>query len=174
MTARSITFSSSRTLPGQGYCDQGIHGVGWNGLDPAAHSSSNFLREMAHKPGNVVATFTKRRQHDGEHVQPIVKVAAKLAVSGHLREVAVRGRHQAHVNAHGPRAAQSLKLLLLQHTEQLGLQLRRNIAHFIEKQCPCMGELETANLLHDRAGEGTLFMAEQLAFQAARWESRRS
>jgi hypothetical protein len=42
------------------------------------------------------------------------------AVGHHPGQVAVRGRHKAHVHLDGPGAAQAFELLLLQHAEQLG------------------------------------------------------
>src|SRR5207244_10160029 len=64
-----------------------------------------------------------------------------------------------------PRAAQALELLLLQDAQQLGLQLRRDVADFIKEQRALVGQLETADLLRDGAGEGALLVAEQLALQ---------
>ena len=63
------------------------------------------------------------------------------------------------------RAAEALELLLLQHAEQLGLQLRRDVADLVEEQRPLVGQLEAADLLADGAGEGALLVAEQLALQ---------
>ena len=45
------------------------------------------------------------------------------------------------------RAAQALELLLLQHAEQLGLQLRRDVADLVEEQRPLVRQLEAADLL---------------------------
>ncbi len=75
------------------------------------------------------------------------------------------GRHQPHVHPDRPRAAQALELLLLQHAEQLGLQLRWDVTDFIEEQRPPVRQLEAAYPLADGAGEGALLVAEQLALQ---------
>jgi hypothetical protein len=85
---------------------------------------------------NIFAAFAQGRQHDRKHVQAVVEVVAEEAVGDHLRQVTVRGRHQAHVNPDRPRAAQALELLLLQGTEQLRLQLRRDIE---KGDCPFGG-----------------------------------
>ena len=45
------------------------------------------------------------------------------------------------------RAAEPLELLLLQHAEQLGLQLQRDVADLVEEQRPLVGQLEAADLL---------------------------
>jgi len=47
--------------------------------------------------------------------------------------------------------AQPLELLLLQHPQKLRLQLKRNIADFIQKECAAVGRLEAADLLRDGA-----------------------
>ena len=70
------------------------------------------------------------------------------------------------------RAAEALELLLLQHAEQLGLQLRRDVADLVEEQRPLVGQLEAADLLADGAGEGALLVAEQLALQQPRGDGR--
>jgi len=44
---------------------------------------------------------------------------------------------------------QALELLLLQHPEQLGLQLVRNVADLVEKQRPLVRQLEASDLLVD-------------------------
>src|SRR5262249_55223252 len=71
-----------------------------------------------------------------------------------------------------PRVAQTLKLLFLQDAQQLGLQLRGDISHFVEKQGPLVSQLEAADLLRDRAGERTLLVPEQLAFEQSRGDGR--
>ena len=78
----------------------------------------------------------------------------------------------AHVHLDGLRAAQALELLLLQHAEQLGLQLRRDVADLVEEQRPPVGQLESADFLADGAGEGALLVAEQLALQQPRGDGR--
>ena len=67
---------------------------------------------------------------------------------------------QAHIHFDGARAAQPFELVLLQDAQQLGLQLQRNVADFVEKQRAFMGQLEAADLLRDGAGERALLVAE--------------
>ena len=130
---------------------------------PPAHPPCDLLHEMADEPGDVFAALAQRREHDWEHVQAIIEVVAKLAVGDHLRQVAVRRRHQAHVHPDRSRAPQALELLLLQHAEELRLQLRWDVADLVEEERPLVGQLEAANFLRDGAGEGAFLVAEQLA-----------
>ena len=123
---------------------------------------------MAHQSRDVVRTIPQGRQHHREYIQPVVEVVAEAAVGNHLRQVAVRGRNQPHIDLDRLRAAQALELLFLQHAEQLGLQLRGDVADLVEEQRPLVRQLETPDFLADGTGEGTLLVAEQFAFQQSR------
>ena len=72
-----------------GVANQGLHDRGRDGLDPPAHPPGELLGEMADQPRDVVAALAQRRQHEREHVQAVVEVAAEAAVGDHLRQVAV-------------------------------------------------------------------------------------
>ena len=70
-----------------------------------------------------------------------------------------------------PRRSNSL---LLQHAQQLRLQLERDVADLVEKQRAAVRQLEAADPLRDRAGERAALVAEELALQQAGRESPRS
>ena len=53
----------------------------------------------------------------------------------------------------------------LERPEQLGLQLERQGADLVEEQGAAVRQLEQARLGGDRAGEGALLVAEQLALE---------
>src|ERR1700739_5096620 len=65
----------------------------------------------------------------------------------------------------GPRAAQTLELLLLQDTQELRLKRQRNISHLGQQERSLIGQFETANLLRDSAGKCALLMAKKFALQ---------
>jgi hypothetical protein len=62
-------------------------------------------------------------------------------------------------------ATESFEFLLLEHSQQLSLELQRNISHLIEKKSAFVGELEAASLLGDRSSESAPFVSKQLALQ---------
>src|SRR5258708_38624829 len=74
-------------------------------------------------------------------------------------------RDQPDVSTNGPRAPQALKFVLLQHTEQFRLQLKRNITYFVQKERASMGPFESSDALGQRARESAALMAEQLALK---------
>src|SRR5207245_7075124 len=106
-----------------------------------------------------------RRYPNGEEVKPVVESAAEVVFRDHLLQVPVRRRHQPHVHLLGLRVAQALELALLERAQELGLQLEGNIADFIQKQRPLVGQLEPSDLLRDRSREGAAFVSEQLALK---------
>ncbi len=136
-------------------------------LDALVHAARELLREIANQLRNVGGALAQRRQRERENAEPVIQVAAKLAVGDHLGQIAIGGRHQPDVHFDGPHAAQPLELVFLKSAQQLRLQFQRNVAHFVQEQRALVGQLEAADFLRDGSGERALFVAEQLAFEQA-------
>ena len=73
----------------------------------------------------------------------------------------------------GRLTAHTIELAFGQHAQQAGLQRRRHVADFVEEQRAAVGLLEAAAAQRVGAGEGALFVAEQLGLEQIRRESRR-
>ena len=86
----------------------------------------------------------KGRHADRKHVEPVQKIRPELAGGGHLLEIAVGCRDEADVNPAGLRRSQPLELPLLEHAQQLGLQLQWQIADFVEEERALVGDLEAS------------------------------
>ena len=63
--------------------------------------------------------------------------------------------------------AEPLDLALLQHAQQLHLDVGRDLADLVEEQRAAVGLREAAVVALDRAGEGALLVAEQLGLEDA-------
>ena len=61
--------------------------------------------------------------------------------------------------------ADALEAAVLGDTEELGLELGGHFGDFIEEDGAVVGLFEAADPLGDGAGEGALFVAEELAFE---------
>src|SRR5262249_37710110 len=61
-------------------------------------------------------------------------------------------------------AADAVELALLEHTEQLHLSHRRQLADFIQKQRACSRLFKQPRLGGTRSGEGAFFVAEEFGF----------
>jgi hypothetical protein len=65
----------------------------------------------------------------------------------------------------GAHSADPLKFTLLQHSQQLRLQRRRQFAYFVEEYRAALRQLKAPPLQRDCSGESALFMPEQLTFE---------
>src|SRR5258706_5442245 len=118
---------------------------------------------MAHQPRDVVPALAQGRQGERKNIESIIQVISESTLSHHLGQVAIRGGDETNVHANRPRAPQSLEFLLLEHAQQLWLQLQRNVADFVEKQRALICQLKTSQLLGDGSGESAFLVAKQFA-----------
>jgi hypothetical protein len=80
-------------------------------------------------------------------------------------QVAVGGGDPAHVGSEGLRSADPLEPPLLQHAQQLRLQLGLELGHLVQEERPALGELDAPAPAGGGAGERALLVAEQLALE---------
>ena len=132
-TARSIVFSSSRTLPGQ---SDACSVSSTPGATPSMRLPARCacLRdEVLDQRRDVLAPLAQRRNVDRDHVEPVEEILLEPAVGDHLPEVAVGRGDDPHVDLLGALGAERLELALLQHAQQLRLQRRAHRADLVEE-----------------------------------------
>jgi hypothetical protein len=120
---------------------------------------------MFHQPWNVFAARPQRWQRDRKHIQTVVEIAAKFPPLHHFNQISVGRSYEPNVHLVSSSTAQALELLLLQDTQQFGLQGRRNIAYLVQEESPFVSQFEAANLLRYGPGERASLVAKKLAFQ---------
>ena len=114
---------------------------------------------------DVLGTLAQGSRLDREDIETEVEVLAE-APARHLgAQVAIGGGHHPHVDRTGARLADPLEGALLQHAQQLALQVQGNLADFVEEQCAAIGELEPADTVAECAREAALGVAEELALE---------
>src|SRR6266850_2711770 len=145
--------------------DEGRHRFRRNVFDLLTHPASINLDKMFHQCWNVFAACPQRWQGDRKHIQTVVEVAAKFVAFHHVSQISVGRSYEPNIHLVSPSAAQALKLLLLQDTQQFGLQSGRNISHLVQEERPFVGQFEAADLLRNGACKGALLMSKELAFQ---------
>jgi hypothetical protein len=91
---------------------------------------------------NVFPALSERRQQDGEDVQPIIQVTAKLPASYHLHEIPICCSYKPDIHFVRATAPYTLEFLLLQDAQQLRLQRRADVAYFVQKQRAFIGHFE--------------------------------
>ena len=68
------------------------------------------------------------------------------------------------IDRNGSVAAQALDLSFLESAQQLGLQIERKFADFVQEECPLVCKFEAAHFARDGPGKRTFLVAEQFAF----------
>lgn len=112
---------------------------------------------------DILLALAQGRDVDADHVEPVEKVRAEQSPLHLLLQIAVGGHQQPEVQLDLPGAGQALDGLFLNELQKLGLDMGRQLADLIEKQCAVVGKLDLADLAAGGcAGESALFIAEQL------------
>ncbi len=170
MSARSITFSSSRTLPGHACACSRCIRVAGTCVIRASHRLLPLLNVGPYELGNVFGMLAKRRQSDGKHAQPIVQIRAKLSCGNPGLEMTMRRSDDADVDLSRARGAHALELPVLQDTQQFRLKLQREVADLVQEDRPAVCQFEPALPIGRRAGKCTALVTEELAFDECRRE----
>src|ERR1700757_4777793 len=110
-----------------------LQGLCRYGVDVLVHPPRRLLHEMHHQQRDILRALPKRRYVDGKDVETVEEVGAEFPVLYHYGQIAVIRRNQPHVGAQRPSASQTLELALLQHTQQFGLQFKRDFSTLIQE-----------------------------------------
>ena len=89
------------------------------------------------------------------HVEPVEEVGAELAALDRLLERLVAAMTRTSTCA-GSRPPTRPDLALLQHAQELGLEVERQVADLVEEERAAVGQLEQAGPVARGAGEGAL------------------
>src|ERR1043166_8726528 len=122
---------------------------------------------MMRQERDVIASLAQRRYLDRKYVKTIIKIASKSLLIYSLPQICVRSRNQARIGVNGSSTSQPLEFPLLKDSQELGLELKRNVADLVEKYGAAVGQFETPDALRNGAGERAPLVPEQLAFEQA-------
>ena len=111
---------------------------------------------------DVLATISQRRDANANDVEAIEQILAEALIANHLFDVRVGGGHDAHVYLHGPRLADRLNLTVLEEPQQLGLNVRFELADLVQEQGAAVGALNHPGRVLARAGERSAAVTEEL------------
>jgi hypothetical protein len=110
----------------------------------------------------VFATLPERRNLDDEDGEPEEQVLSHVLVA-HRRKAAIAGRDNPYVDAAAVQATHWTDVAILEDAEEFGLDLERQLAHFVKEQAAVVRRHEQAGVVGERAGEGAATVTEQLA-----------
>ena len=124
-----------------------------------------FFQKVFDQVRDFFLAFPQRGEVHRYHVDAVVQVFSKRAFGDGFLEVFVRRGDHAGIDLHVGFTSDPGKLSVLKDLEELGLQARADLADFVQKDRPVIGEFEFSGLSPEGAGERSFFIAEQLAFQ---------
>ena len=102
-SARWMTFSSSRILPGHGYASKACCASGPSSTSPGA-SAAHKWHEVARQRHDVARALAQGAQRQADHLQPVIQVFAEAPGTHGFGQVHIGGRDQAHVDGMARRA----------------------------------------------------------------------
>src|SRR5437762_7636689 len=127
---------------------------------------------MIYQQWDVFRAFPQGWHVNRKNIQPVKQVVAKFPLLNHLSEFAIGGCDQACIGSQGARASQPFELPFLEHAQQLGLKLERDVADLIQKYRSAISQLKAADALSNSAGKSAFLVAEELAFEQDRKSTR--
>ncbi len=130
-----------------------------------AEASCGLLEEMRGERRKIFGAIAQRGQRHRKHAEAIEQIASEPAGGDFFLQVTICRSHDADVDRPRRLLADALKLSLLEHAQQFGLQVERDLAHFIEKQRPAVGGLEPAGPVTEGARKRTFHVAKELALE---------
>src|SRR5256714_260527 len=134
----------------------------------ACPSTRRCKREQDH----VVPSLPQRGKLERDHVQPVEQVLAEAARLDGGEKVGVGCRHDPHVHRAGDRGTEAPHALLVERTQQLALELGREMVDLVEEHGAAVGHLEQAGFGGLGVREGTALVSEQLALEQRRGQGR--
>ena len=141
---------------------QGGERLGGQSLDALVEPPVVAPDKMVDEQGDVLDALPQRRHHDGHDVEPVIEVVTEDAASDGLLEVGVRGGDEPHVDLDRARAADPFDLSLLEHPEELRLELGPQGADLVEEERAPLRELELTELALVGARERAPLVAEEV------------
>jgi len=150
--------------------EQGPHRDGRDLLDPARSRLVPRLDEVPEQELDVRFALAQRWDEEGHHAQPVHQVLAEAPVGDPLPQRGVGRAHDAHVDAHRFGAPDRREGLVLEHAQELGLQVEGDLGDLVEEERAPIGALEEPVSATNRPREGTPDVAEELALEQARAE----
>src|SRR5437899_10491490 len=110
---------------------------------------------------NVIVDMAHRRMTNGNRLQPIEQVLAKLAFADMLLDIGVGSGDDTDIHLNFVHAAKVHEFSVLEHAENLALRVQAHGANLVQEQGSAIGDFKQAFLGRNGAGECTLYVPEE-------------
>ncbi len=105
-----------------------------------------------------------------DNSQPVVEIRPKASRDHLSLERAIRGGHHPRPHGQGDASPNPLIAAIMQHPQQLGLQVGGQFRHLVQEKCPALRPLKATRPANRRIGESTALVSEEFALDHARRE----
>src|SRR3989339_958427 len=102
--------------------------------------------------------FTQRRKINRNNIKTVEKVFSKLSLAYHLLQITVRCGDKTNIGFNRFVSPDTLKLLLLQNSEEFDLEGWSNVADLIEEEGTSVGEFKSTFTHFARIGKGSFLV----------------
>ena len=126
-------------------------------------AGGGLQREMLEQQRNILAALAQRGQVHGHHIETVVEIGAKQALTAEFQQIDLGCSNHTAVDGNERVRAQALQHSFLQHAQQLGLHGQGHAFDLVEKQGAAAGMFDLADALFARAGKGPGLAAEHFA-----------
>src|SRR5262249_27822055 len=135
-------------------------------LIDAPHFLSRFtgvtINEVLDQHRDVFSSLPQRWHLNGKNVEPVKEVATKRGGSHRRLQITVGRDNYSNVCLDRAIPPDTLKFVLLQHTQEGDLSLGGKLTDLVQKDRTAFGQLEATETSLNRARERTFLMPEQL------------
>src|SRR6185437_15177144 len=114
---------------------------------------------------NVFLVLAKRRNINGNHVEPVVEVLAKRSLFQGSAQITIGRSQQPNVNLQRFGSTQALKLALLKNAQQFYLDGSGHVANLVEKQRTLVCKFKLSRLTGQRASERAPLKTKQFTLK---------
>src|SRR5215813_6757719 len=133
----------------------------------ASISFAVLAQEVLRQRHNVVATFAQWRQMNLDGIQPEQQVLPKLSLRYLSGQISIGSRQQPHVHFATLGRAHAFELPRFEHTQQLWLQVERNVRNLVEKQSPSICQFKAADAIGLGIRKSAAHMPKELTLKDA-------
>src|SRR6516165_6813341 len=109
--------------------------------------------------------FPERRNLQRKDIETVIEVFAKVTRAYVFLQISIGGCDDTHIRLPGSVLAYTFITLLLQHTQQLALELQRDLTNFVQEEGSTSSDFETAGSILDRPGERALGVPKKFTFK---------
>lgn len=118
------------------------------------------------------STSAQGREFYFDNLDAIIQIFTKTPISDGFFQIAMCGANDADVGAHGAATTDPFECTILKESQELALNVERQVTEFVKKKCSAFGQFHFARDATICARKCTSFVAEELTLDELRGQRR--